>query len=238
MSICRADDAIRLLKNWAGGIAGDCLLCGATAVGEAVCAACESQLPRSQVACERCALPLPMPGTCGACLRRPPVFARALAAYEYRFPVDRMVGRFKYRADFATGAWLARRLAARCEGEPRPELLVAPPLTRRRLRERGFNQAGELARIVGSRLDIRHQAALLERVREVPPQQALGAQARRANLHGAFRCTRRLHGEPVAIVDDVVTTGATAEALAHVLLAGGAGSVALWAVARTPAPGG
>lgn len=194
-------------------------MCGAATGGDLVCMSCEQGLPRFH----------------GECIELLPAVDMASAAFEYRFPVDRMVLRFKHGGDLALGAWLARRLARRCAELPCPQLLVAPPLSRRRLRERGFDQGAQLARAVGRELGIRH-ADVLERIRDTPPQQGLSARARRANLRGAFRCRGRVDGAHVAIVDDVFTTGATAEAIARVLRGAGAHRVDVWAVARTPPP--
>lgn len=160
-----------------------------------------------------------------------------MAVFDYRFPVDRLVQRFKFAGDLAAGRWLALQLVRRVRAEPRPDLLVAPPLTRARLRERGFNQSVELARVVGRELGVPHAHRALRKVRETPPQQGLGRRARHANLRGAFRCELRLQGERVAIVDDVLTTGATTATLAAVLREAGAGEVVVWSLARAPGRG-
>jgi ComF family protein len=214
----------------------DCLLCGAAARDSAICAACDEALPRIGAACARCAVPLERASLCGECLRRPPHFDAALAVFEYRFPLDRLLQRFKYSADLAVGDWLALQLAARVNDAARPDLVVAVPLTARRLRRRGFNQAMELARVVAKRIGVRRSIDALARVRDTEPQPGLGRSARRANLRGAFRCDAQVDGEHVALVDDVVTTGATADAIAGALKAAGAARVSLWSVARTPDP--
>jgi predicted amidophosphoribosyltransferase len=121
-------------------------------------------------------------------------------------------------------------------GELLPDLLLAPPLSASRLRARGFNQALELAKVVGRELGVAVDPGGVPRPPETAPQPGLGRPARQENLRNAFRCRRDLAGRSVAIVDDVLTTGATAEALAGVLRAAGAGSVAVWVVARTPEP--
>jgi predicted amidophosphoribosyltransferase len=112
-----------------------------------------------------------------------------------------------------------------------------PPLGRARLRERGFNQALELAKALGRQLSVPVASRAVARVHEAAPQAGLTRAARRANLRGAFRCVTALRDADVAIVDDVITTGATAEAMAQALAAAGTRSVRVWAVARTPEPG-
>jgi ComF family protein len=215
----------------------DCLLCGAAAGDRVICDACAQGLPMHTGGCARCAVALEQPGVCGECLRRTPSFDGACAIFEYRFPVDRLIHRFKFAADLAVGRWLSVQLADRMLEEPRPDLIVAPPLTPERLRRRGFNQAVEIAKVMATRLRVPCAIAGLEKVRETAPQPGLGRRQRRANLRRAFRCRLRLSGEHVALIDDVMTTGATADALARVLKAAGAGRVSVWAVARTPAPG-
>lgn len=238
MSNFLAVHALQALKISAARIPGwesDCALCGATAPST-LCSACERALPRLANACTQCAVPLPVAGLCGACHNRAPAFDAALAAFEYRFPVDRMVQRFKYGADLALGRWLAHRLAERAAEAPRPSLLVAPPLAAARMRERGFNQSVVLCAHIGKRLGVRHARAAFAKVRETAPQPGLNRRERLANLRGSLRCEIALSGEHVAIVDDVMTTGATSHALARLLKANGAGTVSVWAVARAPDP--
>ncbi|HUP29719.1 MAG TPA: ComF family protein, partial [Usitatibacter sp.] len=126
-------------------------------------------------------------------------------------------------------------LADRVWNDPRPDLLVAPPITPARLRERGFNQSVEIARVVGRALGVPQARRGLHKVRETAPQQGLGRSARKANLRGAFRCDRVLEGMRVAVVDDVLTTGATASQLGAVLRRAGAREVVVWTVARVGA---
>jgi ComF family protein len=215
----------------------DCVLCVATARDGVLCEACAADLSRRGAACARCALPLPAAqGRCAACRRQRFAFDRAIACFDYRFPLDRLVQRFKYAGDLALGRGLARSLAQVAEREARPDVLVVPPLSPARLRTRGFNQALEIAREVGGRLRLRVAPELLVRRRETPAQAGLGRRARRENLRGAFACTGSLEGTRVAIVDDVLTTGATADTIARVLKSAGAESVAVWALARAPDP--
>jgi ComF family protein len=190
-------------------LAQDCALCGGTSGHGLVCGACERALPAYG------------DGDC-------------LAPFEYRYPVDRLVRRFKFAGDLALGRWLALRLAAGVRHVPPPDLLIAPPLAPRRLRERGFNQALEVAKIVGMELDIDVALDALEKRVETASQPGLTRRERHRNLRGAFAATRRFDGLHVAIVDDVVTTGATSGILEGVLRGAGARQVSLWALARTP----
>ena len=222
MSIFGVGPALQLLKKAAGAGGQDCVLCG-EASEDLVCLACEGRLPRC------------MPDW-QIDLRGPLAFDDAVACYDYRFPVDRLIHRFKFHGDLAVGRWLALRLAAALDGSTGPDLLVVPPLTAASLRARGFNQALEVAKVVGRACGARVEVAGLAKVRETPPQPALGGRARRDNLRGALRCDLALGGEHVAIVDDVITTGATADAVARALRAAGAGRVSAWAIARTPGP--
>ncbi|HET7403556.1 MAG TPA: ComF family protein [Usitatibacter sp.] len=243
MSIRSCRQSLQLLKKQAAtalrAAATDCLLCGAAGAASPVCGACERRLERIGAACRVCARPLPEPGTCGACLERPPTFGSATAVFAYRFPLDRLVQRFKYAGDLALGRWLGEALADRVASAPapRPDVLVVPPLGSGRLRERGFNQALELARVVAARLALPVSRGGVVRVQEAAVQAALPRAARWANLRGAFRCQDDFHGLDVAVVDDVLTTGATAEAMARALADAGARDVRIWAVARTPEPG-
>ena len=238
MSNSAWDGAIQLIKNSAAAFGQDCALCGAFSREALLCARCVDALPRITHGCARCAIPLASHAVyCGACMKRSRhAFDDALAVFEYGFPVDRMVQRFKYAGDLALGRWLAESLADAASRYPRPDVLVAPPLATRSLRRRGFNQALVLARRVARSLGVRCELAAIAKIRETLPQQGLDRRERLANLRGAFDCTLRLEGEHVVIVDDVITTGATADTLAGLLRAHGAGRVSAWAVARTPDP--
>lgn len=222
-----------------------CLLCGARAdAGERLlCQACEADLPWLGGRCPRCALSLPGHGLdCGGCLRQPPAFAHTEAPWHYGFPVDSLISAFKHRGDRVLGHLLGQLLArhlqqAYAAGLERPERLVPVPLARRRLRQRGFNQAELLARWLSHdlRLPVAHA---LQRPLETPPQQGLDAAARKRNLRHAFAVVpgNDLQGQHLALVDDVLTTGATADALARQLLRAGARRVDVYCLARTPKP--
>jgi len=224
----------------------NCLLCDEPA-GQAhpLCTECEHALPWLDDHCIRCALPLPMAGlTCAQCSRRAPAFEQVVAPWYFGFPVDTLVSRFKHRSQWPLGRLMAQLLGQAlshrfAEDLPKPDQLLPVPLTARRLRQRGFNQATLLARWLSGQLDIPCNEKLLRRIRETPAQQTLGATARRRNLRQAFGLTpdARLDGLHLAIVDDVLTTGATAQAMAVLLRKAGACRVDVYCLARTPKPG-
>ena len=230
--------ARRVLKFSSTFLEQDCALCGQRSGETLVCGECVDALPRIVRGCARCAIPLASEAVlCGECVRAGRhAFDDALAVFEYRFPVDRLVQRFKYAGDLALGRWLAARLAEGAASRARPDLIVASPLANRSLRRRGFNQALVLARHVAASLALRCEIDAVRKVRETAKQEGLDRRQRIENLRDAFRCDLRLAGEHVAVVDDVVTTGATASALARALRDSGAGRVSVWAVARTPDP--
>jgi ComF family protein len=221
----------------AGALFGsrDCLLCLDNAGMRPLCEPCGRLVPRAGPACPGCARPLPVPGGCGRCLRRRPVDA-LLAAFDYRFPLDRLVHRFKFAGDLAVGDFLGSALAASAGDQPRPDLILPSPASEARLRERGFNPAAVLAQRVARELGVPWHPALLRKVRHTPPQTGLARRSRERNLRGAFQCGD-VSGLRVGVVDDVATTGATLEALARVLRLSGASRVEGWVVARTPLPG-
>ncbi|MBL8446287.1 MAG: ComF family protein [Zoogloeaceae bacterium] len=214
-----------------------CLVCGVGSGGESLCRACRAELPwQDPGACPRCGLPGDGRGLlCGTCQRHPPAFDSTLAAFRYQFPVDRLIQGVKYGQRLDALAFLAESLGMtipRHGGEV--DLIVPMPLHPRRLADRGFNQAAEVARRVSRCTGIPWAADALVRDRDTPPQVALPWRARLANVRGAFRCTHDLTGRRVALVDDVMTTGASLHEAARAVKSRGAKSVCSWVVARTP----
>ncbi len=217
-----------------------CLLCGAAGHrGMDLCPGCVRDLPANHNPCRRCALPLPVAAgaypLCGQCQREAPVFEHCHGALCYERAVRHLVGRLKFDGKLAYGRLLSQLLGDYLEtrGARLPELLLPVPLHPRRLRQRGFNQALELAQPLGRRFHIPVDARACVRDRATRPQAELELAERRRNLRGAFTLSGTLSARHVAIVDDVVTTGSTVSALTRVLLRHGVQRVDVWTVART-----
>lgn len=212
-------------------LAQDCILCAAPSGDTPFCAGCSVDLPQLGDACPRCAGPSPDGAVCGTCLSDSPSFDATVAAWRYGFPVDRLVLALKYGGRLALARAFGAALAARV-ADRQVDLLVPMPLAPPRLRERGFNQAMEIARALARGTRFTVAPHLVARVRDTPPQTDLPHDARAANVRGAFECTRVVAGRTLAIVDDVMTTGASLEELAGTLKRAGAARVENWVVAR------
>ena len=196
-----------------------------------LCPACDADLPRlTAPLCPRCALVSPAGALCGRCLVEPPSYDATIAALAYSFPADALIHALKFRGELALAPLLAAMLFQRVDPNEEVDLIMPVPLSARRLRERGYNQSAEIARRLAGRAPLELFAC--ERSRDTAAQTELPWSERRRNVRGAFRCARRLSGT-VAVVDDVMTTGATLEELARALKQAGASRVVNWVVART-----
>jgi ComF family protein len=224
-----------------------CLLCAQDGAGERdLCAGCARDLVRNGCCCPRCAVPLPVPAPlCGECLRSAPPFAAAFAPFVYGHPLDLLVAKLKFGSSLAAGRVLSELWldAISAHAPARPDLLVPVPLHASRLRERGYNQALELARPLARALRIPLAETLLARAKPTAAQTNLDAKTRRRNLRGAFRfdaasAAAAANGTHVALIDDVMTTGATLRECARVLKHAGVARVDVWALARAPSPRG
>ena len=192
--------------------------------------------------CPTCALPSLAGAVCGACLTHPPPWSRAIAALVYAFPVDRLLQQLKYGGRLALGDWagetLAETVGASLASRPppgRPDRVVALPLATSRQRERGFNQAREIAVPVARAAGL-PLSTPLTRIAATAPQAALAWNERAKNVRGAFAVEEDVRGVRIALVDDVMTTGATLAEAVRTLARAGAADVECWVVARTLRP--
>lgn len=205
-----------------------------------LCAACLSRLPAlGDASCRSCAQPYPLPYAtdhlCSNCLTHPPPFTGVFAACSYQGLASEAIHRLKYRNQLPLAAPLGRRIAATLagiDGTFRPELLIPVPLHPQRLRQRGYNQAMELARPLSHAFGIPIEPMLLRRTRHTQPQQGLSAAERRGNLRNAFYLAGEVQDRVVLLLDDVMTTGETVRECSRMLLAGGAGEVRVAVFAR------
>ncbi len=207
----------------------------------ALCADCVARFAAPRPRCARCGLGLGLAApACGACLREPPPFEHTVCVADYGFPWDRLIADFKFHGRAELAGVLAARLAAavREAQAPLPGTVAAVPMSARRLAQRGYNQAWELARRVAGALALPASATLLLRPVDAAHQIELGRAERQRNLRSAFMVEpsqrAALQGVRVALVDDVMTTGATAQAASQALLRAGAAAVDVWVLARTP----
>lgn len=211
-----------------------CVLCGSMSHDGLWCGACDAALPWLDAPrCPVCALPTPTGEVCGHCLSDPPLFTRTTAVFGYSFPLDKLMKAMKYGGQLALANAFAEKLASRIDKSNLPDIIIPMPLHPAKLRGRGFNQSLLLAAAVARRLRVELLANACQRVRDTPPQSALPWKERKKNVRDAFRCGRDLSGKRVALVDDVLTTGASMNALADAVQKRGAAEIRAWVVART-----
>jgi ComF family protein len=213
---------------------GACFLCRGPARGT-LCEACRAELPRlGAQRCPRCALPSPGAAVCGRCLAEPPDYDATFAALAYDFPADTLVHALKFRGELSLAPILAELLKEALPAAEAVDCVVPVPMSETRLRGRGYNQAMELARHLAPAAKI--DAFCCVRSRDAAPQMELPWAERQRNVRGAFACNRLLAGARVAVVDDVMTTGATLDEMARTLKRAGAARVVNWVAARTLPP--
>jgi ComF family protein len=227
------DSTLKKLSSLLFG--GSCFLCRG-ASRDPLCSACDAALPRLAASgeprlCPRCALTSPGGAVCGRCLAAPPRYDATVAALAYSFPADVLIQALKFRGELALAPVLAAMLSETLSAGEKIDLVLPVPLAPARLRERGYNQSAEIARRLPGRAPL--ELFLCQRSRDTTAQAGLPWAERRRNVRGAFRCARAIPGGTVAVVDDVMTTGATLDEMAATLKQAGAARVVNWVVART-----
>jgi len=223
-----------------------CALCGNLSHG-VLCDGCDEQYwNQARLRCAVCALPMPLstkpsgdaraPLLCRLCVAEPPHFDATIALADYRAPLDTLALELKFHARLASADEFARQLRAIFEDTnlTAPDVLAPVPLSRKRLRTRGYNQAWSIAKPLARRLGARADAMLIERTRDTAPQAKLDLDTRRHNVGDAFKVLRDVRGRHVGVVDDVMTSGATLDALARTLKTAGARRVTNFVALRTP----
>ena len=217
-----------------------CPVCAARA-GRGFCDDCRPLLPWIRIGCEICGAELHetgvcgICGVCGSCQARRPYYDHAVIPFKYHAPISDQIQTLKYHRQLRHADDLGAMICRRVWKDPgaAPDVLIPVPLHPRRLRQRGFNQALEIARRIGGELGIEVSHSLLTRVKNTVSQTGLGERQRRRNLTGAFHAAAPIKHAWVALVDDVVTSGSTVNAAARALKAAGAETVSVWAVAKT-----
>jgi ComF family protein len=224
-----------------------CVLCGLRSHRQIpLCLECEREMPVNRSCCTRCAIPLSIttqPGrVCGSCLQTPPPFDRVIAPWLYDEYFAHLIQQWKYGRQWRLTALLAQLWRQQAEFHSPIDLMVPVPLHWRRRWRRGFNQSELLCRQLRATCpelaSCELAPRLVKRRRATASQSGMSAQQRAGNIHGAFTVRGSCDNLRIAIVDDVLTTGATAAALAEALTTAGASYIEVWCLARTPAPSG
>ena len=214
-----------------------CLLCQESVKTNqlSICTPCMAELPWLSAGncCPHCGLVSQSNSPCGHCLKSPPTFDATHALFAYGYPIDAVLQQYKYGSALTIAELFGQLLVNNRKASQLPDLLIPMPLHPQRLAERGFNQAVEIARIVAHALQLPLDTRACRRVRFSAPQATLPLKQRVKNMRNAFSCERKLDGLKVALLDDVMTTGASLNALATAVKKAGAATVECWVIART-----
>jgi ComF family protein len=225
-----------------------CVLCGLRSHSQwPLCTQCHGELVKNDSCCSRCAIPLPVaansiqPRICGSCLKRPPPYHHVIAPWLYSEYFAHLIQLWKYRGEQRMTPLLSSLWQQQAKLHEPVDLLVPVPLHWRRRWQRGFNQSELLCRHLHKHCEeLQHckvASSLVRRQRPTAPQSGMNAKERTSNLRGAFTVRQPCDNLRIAIVDDVLTTGATASAMAAALAIAGASHIEVWCLARTPTPG-
>lgn len=225
---------LRIIQAWL--YPPTCVLCGDPgADGHDLCGPCRQALPYRARSCSRCAAAISADQDllCGACQKKPPYFDAAVAVFDYEEPVRHLIHGLKFQRRYAYGRLLGTLLAEAVRTRADlPECLLPVPMHSARYRERGFNHTVEIAQETSRRLGIALDRTSLRRTRATRPQVGLSIRERARNVRDAFELVQPCPARHLALIDDVVTTGATVNALAKVLKRHGAERVEIWSCAR------
>lgn len=221
-----------------------CLICQLSSHNQLICVHCRQALLQPRSCCQYCGLSLPTPADfCGDCIKQTHLFSRLHALASYHSPYPKLIKQLKYEKRLIAGELLGQLLALSLaqhfnEQEiKRFDYLLAIPLHHKKLRQRGFNQAQLIANVVSAQLTIPLLPESVQRDKDTQPQEGLSRAKRRANLRAAFSVNKNslLQGKHIAVLDDVVTTGATINSLCQCLLAENVASITVFCICRTGA---
>ncbi len=210
-----------------------CLLCGVHCKTQHLCTDCIEDFPKLGHCCPHCATPLSTNHACGHCLSHPPEQTNTVSIFSYHNPIDRLITDFKYNDKLYLTDIFANAILEKVKHRVLPDLLIPIPLHHRRLKQRGYNQSLELAKSLSKKLDIPIGNNILLRSRDTAPQASLPYEQRKRNMRRAFKLQQTSLPQHVAIIDDVLTTGHTANAAAKILRQEGVSTIELWTIART-----
>jgi len=210
-----------------------CRLCGSHSTSYAVCIKCIADLPFLTDACPRCAQATPNSQLCGQCLSSPFDVDLSVSLFRYLAPIDRLIADFKYHDKLYLSALFADLMYEKLKGRTLPQCLIPIPLHPRRLRKRGYNQSLELAKSLSKLLSIPIHNQHLSRNRNTPPQASLPFKQRKDNIKHAFTLLDPQLPSHIALIDDVLTTGHTANAVASLLKKADVQTIEVWTIART-----
>jgi ComF family protein len=209
-----------------------CRLCGTMSQHQKICTACLQTLPSLGDACPRCALPISNAYLCGHCLHQPPEQDLSFSLFPYLDPVDRLIADLKYHDKLFLSQFFAQLMADKIRNRLLPDLLIPIPLHPNRLRQRGYNQSFELVKPLSIKLGIPTSNRYLMRTIDTKSQASIPFKARKHNIQHAFKFIQTKVPSHIAIIDDVLTTGHTANAAAKQLRQAGASTIEIWTIAR------
>lgn len=214
-----------------------CILCASHEGGElGICMPCLSDLSwHTSPQCPQCGL-ISDGSVCGSCLKAPPSFDATHALFSYDYPVDKLLQHYKYKETLHLANTFASLLANKIQPSTHSlkiDRIIPMPMHVTRLKQRGFNQALEVARLMSNNMQIKLDYQSCQRIKYTPPQASLSLKERIKSIRGVFNCAQSLQGLNIALVDDVMTTGASLNELAKTLKQAGAAHVECWVIART-----
>lgn len=209
-----------------------CLLCGLATDDQALCESCIAELPVIQQCCIRCAIPLANAQICGQCLKKPPIQDISLSLYRYEQAIPRMMSALKYHRQIQLAEMCAHEFISYHTLASLPDVLLPIPLHPSRLRQRGYNQSLLFADTLAKLLKIPCRPELLKRIKKTATQTQLNAKQRHKNMRQAFEYSSSFVPQHVAIIDDVMTSGATTHEAARVLKRAGVETIEVWTIAR------